>query len=496
MIVKPEEAQTRFQQLERLANIGHWELDLAGDDLYWSDEVYRIFGLEAQGFEATYESFLKHVHPDDVELVNEAYTKSIDEKNDYRITHRILRRDGEIRYVEEYGTHRFDENGNVLSTFGTIQDITERHALSYQFKEAQRIAKLGSWNHDLLTKRSLWSDEMYRIHEKDTSEREVSYESIVSLIHPEDREAFKKAFRDAVEERVTFDKEYRIVIPSNGQVKYLHSQAETTYGRDGKPLRIVGTTQDVTERVELQAENVRKQEMLYQQSKMAQMGEMLSSIAHQWRQPLAHINSMLLEIDTAYNKGLLDQPTLMDALDRIETVTDYLSQTIEDFRQYFHPNKEKEYFGAKELFEDALTLFEPWVAGRNIKVGSELCEACAHGGMEIYGYKKELIQVLLVLLNNARDAMLEHGVEAPLITISCDRTDGHMLIHVEDNGGGIDPKHLPKIFEPYFTTKENKMGTGMGLYLARMMVESSMDGTLTVENTADGAKFTIDLLIS
>jgi PAS domain S-box-containing protein len=490
-------SEMMLKEAQRLARLGFLDVDHINDTVVWSDETYNIFEMESSGHDGTFEDFLKRVYAEDREKVADAYREAIENHTPYAVDYRILMSDGRLKYLHAQGETRYDRSGRALRTFGTIQDITERYALSYQLKEAQRLAKLGSWNHDLMTKRSLWSDEMYRIYEKDASEREVSYESIVNLLHPDDREEFKNAFRNAVEYKIPFEKEYRIVIPATGQVKYLHSQAETTYDNDdGRPLRIVGTTQDVTERVELQVENERKQKMLFQQSKMAQMGEMLSSIAHQWRQPLAHINSMLLEIDTAYNKGLLDQPTLMDLLDRIETVTDYLSQTIEDFRQYSHPKKEKEHFGVKELFEDALTLFEPWVSGRNITVQSELCNKCTKGATDIYGYKKELIQVMLVLLNNAKDAMQEKGVEAPLITISCDRTKEHMVIHIEDNGGGIGQEDLPKIFEPYFTTKENKEGTGMGLYLAKMMVESSMNGTLTVENSSEGAKFTIDLLVS
>jgi diguanylate cyclase (GGDEF)-like protein/PAS domain S-box-containing protein len=121
-----QEIKDGLIQAQELANIGHWELNLLRNSLYWSDEVYRIFGLEPQEFGATYEAFLEHVHPDDVDLVNNAYTESVAEKRDYQITHRVVRKDGTIRYVEERCTHDFDKKGNVTRSIGTVHDITEQ----------------------------------------------------------------------------------------------------------------------------------------------------------------------------------------------------------------------------------------------------------------------------------------------------------------------------------------------------------------------------------
>ena len=484
--------EAMLKEAQRLAKLGFLDVDHMSNTVVWSDETYKIFEVEPETNDGSFEDFLQLVYPEDRKKVSDAYDEAVQNRLPFSVEYRILMSDGRVKYLLAEGETRYDAVGHPLRTFGTIQDITERHALDYQLKEAQRLAKLGSWNHDLMTKRSLWSEEMYRIYEKDQSEREVSYESIVGPIHPDDRAEFKKAFRDAVEYRIPFVKDYRLLMPDGG-VKYLHSQAETTYADDGRPLRIVGTTQDVTERVELQMENERKQQMLFQQSKMAQMGEMLSSIAHQWRQPLAHMNSMILEIDMAFDKGMLDEPTLHDLLDRMERVTDYLSQTIEDFRQYSHPKKEKETFAARELIEDALTLFEPMVSGRKIRVDSHYSENCPEGKCDILGYKKELIQVLLVLLNNAKDALVERERVAPMIRLNCNRDPERFTIEIIDNGGGIALEHMPQIFEPYYTTKENREGTGMGLYLARMIVESSMQGILKAENRDDGAVFTIVL---
>ncbi|MDX1295456.1 MAG: PAS domain-containing protein [Sulfurimonadaceae bacterium] len=487
-------SEAMLKEAQRLSKLGFLDLDHRDNSIHWSEEACQIFEIDPEKRDGSFEELLKLVYFEDREKVAKAYTEAVENHTAFKVDYRILIGNRHIKYIHAQGETTYDSEGKPLSTFGTIQDITERAALAYQLKEAQRLAQLGSWNHDLKTKRSLWSEEMYRIYEKDQTEREVSYETIISQLHPEDREDFRRAFRDAVEYKIPFVKDYRLLMP-DGRIKYLHSQAETTYDDSGRPLRFVGTTQDVTERVELQMENERKQKMLYQQSKMAQMGEMLSSIAHQWRQPLAHINSMLLEIDTDYSKGLMTHASLTDALDRIEAVTDYLSQTIEDFRQYSHPQKEKEYFGTKELFKDALILFDPIISGGKIRMEASLCDCCENGHCDIHGYKKELIQVLMVLLNNAKDALNANEIEMPVIRLGCEKSSDRFKITVTDNGGGISDEDMPKIFEPYYSTKENNEGTGMGLYLARMMIESSMNGTLRAENCEDGAKFTIELLI-
>lgn len=121
-----QESLENLEEAQKLANIGHWELDLVNNSLYWSDEVYRIFGLKPQEFGATYESFLEHIHPDDHDLVNSAYTNSLEDKSSYNITHRVLTEQNETKYVEERCIHKFDSDGNVIKSIGTVHDITQR----------------------------------------------------------------------------------------------------------------------------------------------------------------------------------------------------------------------------------------------------------------------------------------------------------------------------------------------------------------------------------
>ena len=139
-----EESKENLQEAQKLSNIGHWELDLVNNSLYWSDEVYRIFGLEPQEFDATYESFLKHIHPDDHELVNSEYTNSLTEKSSYNIEHRVLTKQGELKYVEERCAHKYDADGNVVRSIGTVHDITQRVKNEKELELASNVFKYST----------------------------------------------------------------------------------------------------------------------------------------------------------------------------------------------------------------------------------------------------------------------------------------------------------------------------------------------------------------
>ena len=138
------ESQENLEEAQKLSNIGHWELDLVNNSLYWSDEVYRIFGLEPQEFGATYESFLTHIHPDDHELVNSAYTNSLESKSSYNIIHRVLTKQDEIKYVEERCTHKLDSEGNVVKSIGTVHDITQRIQYEKKLELASNVFRFST----------------------------------------------------------------------------------------------------------------------------------------------------------------------------------------------------------------------------------------------------------------------------------------------------------------------------------------------------------------
>jgi signal transduction histidine kinase len=239
-------------------------------------------------------------------------------------------------------------------------------------------------------------------------------------------------------------------------------------------------------------EQQEQEKLFIRQSKLASMGEMISLIAHQWRQPLSAINGTVLNMDMDYRKEKLDKESFNKYLDDIEMTTEFLSKTINDFTDFFSKNKEAHFFNLSSVINQAKGLSLNTLIC-NVEV---ICEQ--NKEIEIKGYASELVQSLLVLLNNAMYVCQQnlHKVEQGKIFIRVSKVGKNVLISVEDNGGGIAKKDIKKIFNPYFTTKKKQNGTGLGLYILKLIVEDSMNGKISVVNTQEGAIFTIQIPIN
>ncbi|MDN5106049.1 cache domain-containing protein, partial [Aliarcobacter butzleri] len=235
-----------------------------------------------------------------------------------------------------------------------------------------------------------------------------------------------------------------------------------------------------------------KQAILYQQSKMAAMGEMIGNIAHQWRQPLSIITTATSGMVLQKQMGVLTDEFFFEASNRINTSSQYLSQTIDDFRNFFIPNKEKSKVNLIEIFKKTLDLISAQFSSKDIKIIKNI------EGVEFESYENELIQALINILNNSRDELIKKDDER-FIFVDAFEKDNFINITIKDNAGGVIKENLDKIFEPYFTTKYKSQGTGIGLYMTEEIITKHLNGTICVENvefTYDekeyfGAEFTI-----
>ena len=226
----------------------------------------------------------------------------------------------------------------------------------------------------------------------------------------------------------------------DGRVKYVKEQCETTFDESGNPLISIGTIQDIT--VEhLTNEKLRhKDEILFKQSRLALMGEMLSMIAHQWRQPLAAISATSATIELKANVNRLDNEVAKQKARDISKFSQHLSSTIEDFRSFFKPNKEKDETTYDEVIASALGIIEVSITNRNIQLIQELnCHE------KFSSYPNELKQVILNLVKNAEDALLEKAVEEPFIKITTYKQEEKYILEVNDNAGGIPKEILENI---------------------------------------------------
>ena len=234
-----------------------------------------------------------------------------------------------------------------------------------------------------------------------------------------------------------------------------------------------------------------KEKLLFQQSKMAGMGEMIANIAHQWRQPLAIINTIVAITKEKNEYDLLEKTDLAKKLAEMENNIAYMSNTIEDFMSFFSPTKEKSDFSIRKAVTRALEVVYSSVAKNGIDFNVD-----GDHSLVISGYINEYIQAVISIISNAQDHLLQRAIENPAITIRFYEQEGKALLEISDNAGGVDDEIIDRIFEPYFTTKHKSMGTGLGLYIAKMIIEESMGGELSVTNAPEGAKFTIGVEIA
>lgn len=233
------------------------------------------------------------------------------------------------------------------------------------------------------------------------------------------------------------------------------------------------------------AKNRDKDQLLIQQSKLASMGEMIGNIAHQWRQPLNAVGIIIQNIQGAYEFDKLNEDYLNNAVRESMGLLQHMSKTIDDFRYFYRPNREKEKFSIREALEKTVSFIGTSYQDSHI----ELEVTVEHDSIRL-GYPNEYCQALINILNNAKDVCIERKIRHARVKVKITKETRAILI-VQDNAGGIPEEILPRIFEPYFTTKEN--GTGIGLYMSKMIIEKYMGGKLLARNFESGAEFRIEL---
>ena len=236
-------------------------------------------------------------------------------------------------------------------------------------------------------------------------------------------------------------------------------------------------------------EALREQEQRFQQqSRLAAMGEMINNIAHQWRQPLNVLGLLIQRLQLCYDTGRFNKQVLDDNIDKSMDLIHHMSRTIDDFRNFFKPDKEKVEFPVREVVARTVSLVEDGFKNQHIRI-----DTYANADPVVFGFANEYSQVLLNILMNARDAFLEQRSGNATVTITITGEGGKGVVTIADNAGGIPEEIMSKIFEPYFTTKGPDKGTGVGLFMSKNIIEKSMNGTLTVRNTAVGAEFRVEV---
>ena len=243
------------------------------------------------------------------------------------------------------------------------------------------------------------------------------------------------------------------------------------------------------EKVQSELEKNRiQQNILLQQSKQAMMGEMVAHIAHQWRQPLSLLNGLIIFHVMQYEKGKLTDQSVEEFEEKTNHVIQGMSQTISDFQNFLKPNKQRKVFSLQTLFDDTLVFIGDVFKQNDIKIELEY-----ETEVRLYSYPNELIQVFLNILNNSKDAFIENNIENRMISVEIEDSATEVSIVFKNNAGEVESDLLEHLCKPYFTTKDEEKGTGLGLYMCEMIIKNSFNGTFSLQNIKNGLATTITI---
>ena len=258
--------------------------------------------------------------------------------------------------------------------------------------------------------------------------------------------------------------------------KELNKSLEVKVNDKTKELRKLNDS--LEKKIKTEVENSRKKDqIMFQQARLASLGEMLQNIAHQWRQPLSALTMIIQSFQSKFLSGKLNEEFVDSRVEDAGVLAKNMSETLEDFRTFFDPNKFHKNFSVKKVIEKSIDLTKYQLEKEGIEVYFNMIEK-----QEIYGFENELTHVVLNLINNSKDALIESKRTKKQIRIIVKPTQDSVIINIIDNAGGIKSDIIAKVFDPYFTTKHKSVGTGIGLYMSKQMVEKHMNGKIDCKN--------------
>lgn len=271
-------------------------------------------------------------------------------------------------------------------------------------------------------------------------------------------------------------------LAKDGSDFYVNTTIFPILNDNGDIIEFVAIRYDVSDAMKTAQKLKYRDRVMYQQARLASMGEMIANIAHQWRQPLSELTISLYEM----KKNSANAQEFSIHYQKSQNLIKKMSQTIDDFRNFFDPHKPKEHFFIRDIVDESMFILKDTLKNADIEV-----KAICNHNIKIFGYANELSHVLINILNNAKDAF-EHVCKKDKTIIICSKEEKNsIIIEISDNATGIEKDMVDRVFEPYFTTKHSLQGTGLGLYMTKMIVEDSMNGIIKVSNTDDGACFTL-----
>jgi PAS domain S-box-containing protein len=491
---RAEEALKRsafyLREGERLAHMGSWAFNTSGFFDYWSDELFQIYGLDAQQGAPTLERYLATIHPQDRESMAETIKTMLAERCGCDVKKRIVRPDGEQRFIRCVGIPVVE--GEILKGFlGTAMDVTEQELLTQELErqqtyltEAQKLTHTSSWAWRVSDRNLVHlSAEWYRVFGCDPSDGPPNWEKRLDLVHPDDRLAWKNTIERAIAEKTDYDVTFRIVLPG-GIFKWIHTAGHPVLTATGDLVQFLGSSTDITDhkRAEEEREKLRLlEDELAHINRVSMMGEMAASLAHEIKQPIA---AAITSANSCIEWLSHDPPNIERAratATRIDRYGKRAAEIIDRIRSFYRKSHaERELLDVNAIIHEMLALLHGEATRFSIEMHTELAPELP----KITADRIQLQQVFMNLMLNAIEAMNESGGE---LTMRSQLQDGQLLFSVSDTGPGLPVGIADQIFSAFFTTKPQ--GSGMGLAISRTIVESHGGRLWAAPNDGRGTTF-------
>jgi PAS domain S-box-containing protein len=488
------ESEAYLAEAQRLSQTGSWAwAPTTGKFRYFSEECYRVTGFDPRGGLPRFETLFERVHPDDQPRISKILERATRERVGFEWDERFVYPGGEVRDLHVIGHPVLSSSGDVVEFVGTLMDVTEakqagealRRSESY-LAEAQRLTQTGSWAWAPATgEMRYFSDEAYRVLGVDPQGGQPRFETLFERIHPDDKPGIAETLERATRERVEFEVDHRFVLPG-GEIREIHTVGHPVLSPSGDFVEFVGTIMDVTERKRADEERERLRQVqddLAHLSRIATMGELTASLAHEIRQPIA---AAVTDARTCLRWLGRDQPEVAEAREAAaRTVKDATraADIIGRISTLFKKGvPQRELVDVNEIIREMFVLLRSEANRYSISIRTELAADLP----KVVADPVQLQQVFMNLMLNGIDAM-KGTIHRGELTIKSEAGDSQLLISVSDTGAGFPPEQADQIFRAFVTTKAN--GTGMGLPISRSIIESHGGRLWAASTTGRGATF-------
>lgn len=474
------------------SKLGLWDWNIKTDEVYFSKEWKEMLGFEDEELESKLENWSNRVHnADKQKAINDIQANQEKKTEYYENIHRLRHKDGSWVWILDKGRTFFDKDGKPDRMIGFHTNITKIQELKIELSKLKKA-----------------------IEHSPLSIVITSLDGKIEYVNPYFTKVTGYTFKEILNKNprilksnLTTSNEYKTLwetllskktwrgtfknINKNGNEFWESAIITPIIDNKNEITNFLAIKQEITKEVFLKEELEDKEEMMIAQSRHAAMGEMISMIAHQWRQPISVVsmaaNNTLADIEL----DMIDNEELKENSESIIEQTKYLSQTIEDFRNFFKPNKSEELVTCQSIIEETMKILEKSLENNEIHF-----KLIVEDNSKVKVYSRELLQVFINIIKNAKEAFENKNISEKIIEVKIYKISNTIRTSFYDNAGEIDEEIKAKIFEPYFSTKNEKTGTGLGLYMSKTIVDKHLNGEIGVYNCDNGVIFYVDLPIS